>query len=40
MEQKLKRLQQLTTVLLFLVLVMAGLLVYQNQLVAENRQAS
>jgi uncharacterized protein HemX len=39
MEQKLNRLRQMTTVLLFLVLAMAGLLVYQNQLVAENKQA-
>lgn len=39
MEQKLNRLHQLTIVLLLVVLVMAGLLVYQNQLVAENKQA-
>jgi hypothetical protein len=39
MEQKLKRLHQLTMVLLLVVLIMAGLLVYQNQLVAENKQA-
>lgn len=39
MEQKLNRLHQLTIVLLFVVLIMAGLLVYQNQLVAENKQA-
>jgi predicted PurR-regulated permease PerM len=39
MEQKLKRLQQLLIVLLLLVLVMAGLLVHQNELVAENKQA-
>jgi hypothetical protein len=39
MEQKLNRLHQLTVVLLLLVLIMAALLVYQNQLVAENKQA-
>jgi len=39
MEKKLNRLHQLTMVLLFVVLIMAGLLVYQNQLVAENKQA-
>jgi pSer/pThr/pTyr-binding forkhead associated (FHA) protein len=39
MEQKLNRLHQLTVILLLLVLMMAALLVYQNQLVAENKQA-
>jgi len=39
MEKKLNRLHQLTMALLFVVLIMAGLLVYQNQLVAENKQA-
>jgi pSer/pThr/pTyr-binding forkhead associated (FHA) protein len=39
MEQKLNRLYQLTVVLLLVVLIMAALLVYQNQLVAENKQA-